>query len=100
LFGVENFVFLLFPPRVSAFNPGDFLSMGRQMLLMFLKFGVFFVAGGFSGLAGVVAYLLMGESWPAALTAAWIVLVCQALLILPGLSWAFNRFDVSADLPA
>jgi hypothetical protein len=100
LFGVENVVFLLFPSRTAAFNPGDFLSMGRQMLLMFLKFGVISVAVVLSGAVGAIAYFASAESWPIALAAAWVVLACQALMMLPGMAWAFNRFDVSADLPA
>jgi len=100
LFGVENVVFLLFPSRVMAFNPGDFMSMGRQMLLMFLKFGVMGVAAMLALATGLFAYFVSGESWALTLTAAWLVLVAQAMLVLPVIAWAFNRFDVSADLPA
>jgi hypothetical protein len=100
LFGVENIVFLLFPSRVMAFNPGDFMSMGRQMLLMFLKFAVIGVAAILAAVSGVVAYVGSGESWMITLVTAWLVLIAQAMLVLPGMAWAFNRFDVSADLPA
>ncbi len=100
LFGVENIVFLLFPSRVMGFNPGDFMSMGRQMLLMFLKFSVIGVAAIIAVIAGSITLFVLKDSTWAALAAAWIVLVAQALLVLPGMAWAFNRFDVSADLPA
>jgi len=100
LFGVENIMFLLFPSRVMAFNPGDFMSMGRQMLLMFLKFAVIGVAVILATVTGAIAYVGSGESWVITLVTAWLVLIAQAMLVLPGMAWAFNRFDVSADLPA
>lgn len=100
LFGVENVVFLLFPSRVMALNPGDFLTMGRQMLLMFLKLAVITVVVFIAVAAGGIALMVFQDSTWLAVSTAWVVLVAQAMLVLPCVAWAFNRFDVSADLPA
>jgi hypothetical protein len=45
--------------------------------------------------AGLTAANAMGWRWPGIVAVAWFVLTLMALMPLPVLSWAFNRFDVS-----
>ena len=98
LFGVENFMFLLFPTRAAA-NPADFQGYGRQILMLFAKGGIVVIAGGLAGGAGLIAHVL-GASLPTAVIVAAIVLTALAAGTVPVVAWAFGRFDVSGDVPA
>jgi hypothetical protein len=53
--------------------------------------GSCFLAAG----AGLAAVNAMGLPWPAFVVVGWFSLTLIALMTLPLLSWAFNRFDVS-----
>jgi len=100
LFAVENLFFLLFPIRMKAATPADLQHVGRTMVEMFVKIIVLGVvcctAGGF----GWAAYWLSGGSQVAAVAAAWPILATAAVVLLPCVSWAYRRFDVSVDTPA
>jgi hypothetical protein len=97
--GIDNLLFLWFPTRQVVVQPGDFQMMGRQMLLMLAKFAALAVAGTTAAVAAVVAGLLAGGSLPAALLAAFVVLLAWAAGLVPLLALAFAQFDVARDTP-
>jgi hypothetical protein len=99
LFELENLLFLLFPSRVLAASPGDVQALGRQVVLWFVKLFALAVVGGLAALAGLLGYFLAGQSWPAALAAAWLVLAAFVAGLVPLLGLAFCRFDVARDTP-
>jgi len=98
LFGVENFIFLLFPTRTVA-SPADFQGYGRQILVFFAKGLLLLLA---AGVAAAVAALLhfAGLSWPIAIAAGGVTLCGTAVGAWAGVAWAFARFDVAGDVPA
>jgi hypothetical protein len=98
LFGIENFIFLLFPTRAAA-TPGDFQGYGRQILVFFAKGALLLVTAGIAAAAGFVTYRL-SHSWPATVGTAGAVLLAAAVGTVPAVAWAFARFDVAGDLPA
>ena len=99
LFAVENLIFLWFPTRMVASNPGDLQVMGRVVLLLMAKlFGVG-LAVGIAALPGLAAYYLAGGSWLAAGAAAWVGVAGLAMSLVPLIAIAFNRFDVARDTP-
>lgn len=100
VFGLDNLLFLWFPSRVVASNPGDFQMMGRNVLFLFTKVLVVGVAGLLAFGVGLGVYLVAGRSLTAALAAAWLVLAACAAALVPLLALAFNAFDVSHDIPA
>ncbi len=100
LLGIENLLFLVFPVRMVSGTAASFQHFGRGIVEMFLKMLLLLVAAAIAGAAGLVAFLLLGESWVAALAAAWLVLAGIATMLVPCVAWAFRRFDVSADTPA
>jgi hypothetical protein len=53
--------------------------------------GSCFLAAG----AGYLAVNAMGLPWHTFVVVAWLSLTLIALMTLPLLSWAYNRFDVS-----
>ncbi len=99
IFGVENFVFLLFPVRMVQTTPGDFQHMGRIMLFFLLKLIVILLALGLAALLGIFFYFLFLKSMLMGIIGAWIMLVLCALAFLPLTAWAYNRFDVSVHTP-
>jgi hypothetical protein len=100
LFALENMLFLFFPVRVMASSPGDFQAMGRNMLMVMAKTFILLVVGGVAGLAGAIVYFITGESWLPAVAVAWMVVVVAGVAMLPVVSFAFQKFDVSRDVPA
>jgi hypothetical protein len=98
MFGVENFMFLLFPTRAAA-NPADFQGWGRQILMIFAKGGIVLVAGALAGIAALIVNTLT-HSRAGALAAAAVVLTGLAIGAVPIVGWAFKRFDVAGDVPA
>jgi hypothetical protein len=99
LFGVENFFFLLFPSRVTPGAAGSFQFFGRMIVESLVRALVLGMLMGIAALFGWVVYLLAGDSWPAALLAAWAWLAMEATLAIPCVAWAFRRFDVSVNTP-
>jgi hypothetical protein len=99
LFAIENLIFLLFPARLTGLGPGDFQSVGRQVVVLFVKVILLLIGGGFAiglGMLGSVA--THGSKLIFALTSATILLIETAAL-LPLLVSAFRRFDPSTDVP-
>jgi hypothetical protein len=73
--------------------------IGRAMVLAFLKaMAKLVVLGVIAGTGGLT--LLVSQSWPVALSAAWMVLLAAALAIVPVVARLFTRFDLSQDTPA
>jgi len=103
-FGLENLMFLWFPARPTPPAPGDFQMMGRQMLMMAVKFaalGAVIVPAALAGLtAGVVAALVFQmDPVPPALVVGWLMLTGLAAGVVPLVAQAFRRFDVARDTP-
>jgi hypothetical protein len=100
LFGLENFLFLLFPMRIMATNPGDFQALGRNVLFMIAKFLGLGIVVAFAGGAALLAYFVTGGSMFFTLFAAWLVLLICAAITVPLVAMAFTMFDVGRDIPA
>jgi hypothetical protein len=96
LIGVENLAFLHFPHRQTL--PTELGGLGRQMVLVFLKLVAVAVASGVAGGAGGLAYFAT-RSPPAAVAAGTAVLAIEALLLVPLVALAYNRFDAGSDVP-
>ena len=97
LFGIENWIFLLFPSRAAA-NPGDVQGYGRQVLILLAKGGLVLVAASIAGGAAGGVYALSGSMLAAGATA--VVLMCAlAAATVPLVALAFRRFDVAAGVP-
>ena len=99
LFGLENVLFLLLPSRLMATTPGDFQTIGRNVLLMLVKMLTFGLVGGLASLVGWVAFMASGQSALLALAAVWIVLADCAAILVPVAGLAFTRIDLSRDKP-
>jgi hypothetical protein len=100
LFGLDNLLFLWFPSRIFATNPGDFQALGRNVLILLVKMVVMVGAGLLGGAAGWLVWYLTGGQLDAALLAGWIILVMFAAILVPLAAIAFRNFDVSRDMPA
>lgn len=100
LFGVDNFLFLLFPVRTVASTPGDLQHVGRMMIETLAKLAIVMLAAGLAAAVGLAGYWMSAQAWPVALGLAWITLAAAAGLTIPCIAWAFDRFDVSIDTPA
>ncbi len=99
LFGLDNVLFLCFPSRVVASNPGDFQAMGRNVLFLLAKVLLIVVALALAWLSGWLAYLA-GGGLGVAFAAAWLAVALLAASLVPLLAFAFDRFDVARDMPA
>ena len=97
--GMQNTVFLLFPVRHIQAGTTDFGAFGKQMMGFLAVFAALLVACGAAAGLGGLAYWLGGDSWGLGLVTAWVTLTVVAAATLPGAVWAFQRFDVSADMP-
>ena len=95
LYGLENLFFLLFPAPLVPVGRADFDFIGRTLVGYALTTALLIVSGFLAAGAGYVAMNATGLPWPAFVVVAWISLTLLALMTLPLLSWAFNRFDVS-----
>lgn len=98
IFALDNLLFLLFPGRLMA-TPGDFQTLGRNVLYLFLKMIVLLLTATVAGVAAWVVYLLSQENWLATLATAWVMILAVAICLFPLLTFAFHRFDVSRDVP-
>jgi hypothetical protein len=98
LFALENLLFLLFPTRLAAATPGDFQTMGRNVLFLLgkvLALGVVLLA---AGVVGGLAWFLTGSPWAGA-AAAWPVVAASGAALVPFIALAFQAFDVGRDTP-
>ncbi len=100
LFGVENILFLMFPTRHAVFNPGDLEMFGRQLLLMIFKTLCVLVCCAIAFGAGAIVYIATGKSVMMSGIVAWCVLAGASATVIPASAWAYERFDVSLDMPA
>ncbi len=98
LFGLENLLFLLFPARILANQPGDFQAVGRNVLYFLAKVVALIVVAAVAGLTAVVVGLVC-RSPLAGMAAAWVILAISAGLTVPLVALAFTRFDVGRDTP-
>jgi hypothetical protein len=100
LFALENLLFLLFPTRqLASPTPGDFQALGRNFLFFFVKMVGLVVTLTPAMVVGVLAWSLT-RSLPAALAAAWPVVVLAGAALVPLVALAFHFFDVGRDTPA
>ncbi|MEW6234802.1 MAG: putative ABC exporter domain-containing protein [Candidatus Omnitrophota bacterium] len=99
IFGVDNFIFLVFPVRMIQTQPGDFQAFGRMMLIFMLKFLLLAATIGATAGLGWLVYWLSGF-WSAFFITAWCLLLPEAILFIPITAWAYERFDLSVDSPA
>ena len=95
LYGLENLLFLLFPTPLVPVGRVDFDFLGRTMVEFMVKTTLLIGACALAAGAGMRVLDLTERSWPAVAGVAWFSLSLIALLMLPLLSWAFNRFDIS-----
>ncbi len=98
LFGIDKFIFYLYPTRMAKGAPGDFQNAGRQMLFMFLKMLLLF--GGLTLVGVAVIPGVMFRSPLLAVIPAVAVLLAECAGLVPLLTYAFHRFDPSIDMPA
>lgn len=94
LFGLENFLFLVYPSRSIAFNPGDLQGIGRQIVLFITKMFLLFVLGLCALMVGVFLFF-QTRSVALAAFSIWLMLGLFAVLTIPLMAWAFARFDPS-----
>jgi hypothetical protein len=99
LVGVENGIFLLFPTRMAPAAPGDFSQAFRQMFTMLAKALALALGLGTAAISGALVYRLTHGSLGLALAAACVPASIVSLAPIPFVAWAFERFDVSRDLP-
>jgi hypothetical protein len=97
IFGVENFLFLLYPSPAIVVGTEGFLKMGRLMLFLLAKFLVLGAAAIVAAIPAAIAYSVT-QSIPVACLVAWLALLFQALGLLLLVTWAFQRYDVSAGV--
>jgi hypothetical protein len=95
---VENAIFLLFPYRTVPEDPGDVGFAGRVLAVMMAKLCVLGLLATMAGGLGWAAFFLT-DSRVAAATVAAGVLAGACALVLWVVAWAFQRFDVAADVP-
>ncbi len=98
LFGLENFLFLMFPSRSMAFNPGDLQGFGRQTVLFLVKMLLMVAAAVSATILGALILTFTG-SLMAAMTAAWLWLAGLAVGTVPLVAWAFQEYDPSTNQP-
>jgi hypothetical protein len=98
LFALENLLFLLFPTRLAAATPGDFQTMGRNVLFLLGKMFVLAVVATAAFAVGAVASLVSRSVW-VGVAAAWPVVAFGGAALVPLIALAFQAFDVGRDTP-
>jgi hypothetical protein len=73
--------------------------IGRSMLLFLGRMLCLGLALGTAVLVGALAYFIAGQSYLAALIAAWLVLAAYAVGMVPLVALAFRQYDVARDTP-
>jgi hypothetical protein len=99
LFGLENLLFLLFPTRLAAATPGDFQTMGRNVLFLLGKMLALAVVATAALIVGGVAAVVSGSVW-VGVAAAWPVVAVSGAALVPLVALAFQAFDVGRDTPS
>lgn len=99
LFGVENLLFLLFPVRLVGANPGDFQTVGKNVLFLLarvMSLGLVCASAGFAAFAT----FWLTHSQILAGGMAWSIVVVADVCLVPLIGIAFTAFDVTRDVPA
>jgi len=97
---IDNAIFLLWPARSVPEDPGDMGFMGRNMVIMAVKIAL---VGLLVALAALAAGFVARQSGGGALVAGAAAAACLGVAYAPltrFVAWAFERFDVSRDVPA
>jgi hypothetical protein len=100
LIGLENVLFLLAPSRQMAGTAGDFQSIGRNVLMMLVKFVALALIGVTAGLAVFMVQVTSGNNLLLMSAAAWVVLTDSAAILVPVAGLLFTWVDVNRDKPA
>jgi hypothetical protein len=95
LYGAENLFFLLFPAPLVPVGRADFDFMGRTLVGYAITAAILIGSCLLATGAGYMAVQVTGLSWPAFVAAVWFSLTLIAVMMLPLLSRAFDRFDIS-----
>jgi hypothetical protein len=95
LYGLENTLFLLFPTPLVPVGRIDFDFLGRTLVDFAVKTTLLVSGCGLAAAAGMLVLNATQRSWLAFAVVAWLALVLIALLMVPALSRAYDRFDVS-----
>jgi hypothetical protein len=93
---IENIAFLLVPNRAEVATPGDVTVIARSSLVFLVKFTVLGTVLGLAVGLGFAVRWVSGWDLLGVLV-AWTVVAAAALAAIPGVAWAFDRLDVSAD---
>lgn len=97
LAGIDNWVFLIWPVR-PVMGVGDFHSMGRQILVLFIKMALMGLGGGVAAGVAFGVFFLTRATLPALFAAAAVLLAFALAMALPT-ARAFTRFDVGQVPP-
>jgi hypothetical protein len=111
MFAIENMVFLLAPVRTGAATPGDIQGMGRNVVIVLIKFGILILTAGVAAILGALTYLLVhgvelamsverGASLVAMSIIVWITLLAAVYILLRISARLFARYDPSIHAPA
>ena len=95
LYGLENTLFLLFPTPLVPVGRVDFDFLGRTLVEFAIKTALLVGGCSLAAATGMLALNATDRSWLAFAVVAWLALVLIALLTVPMLSRAYDRFDVS-----
>ena len=110
IYGLENFVFLLYPYRITEY---DLQASTRRVVMLFAKLLVLFgtllfalatallvvCVGQASQHFGEFGEFVTGHLKALLMVSWWLVTTAAALSLVRLLCWAFRRFDLSADQP-
>lgn len=89
---VDKLIFYIYPTRMNVGTPGDFRSLGKNMISTILKM---LILGGCALLAGLPTLLSVVLFHSPLITVATVAvaLFVQCIAIVPLVSMAFDRFD-------
>lgn len=99
LFAIENIIFLTFPARLTGLGPGDFQSVGRQIVVLFVKLIFLIVGGAVAVGVGAILYAVLDGSKVAFALGGAAVFLIEVMALLPVLVHVYKRFDPSSDTP-
>jgi hypothetical protein len=95
LYSLENLIFLFFPTPLVPVGRVDFDFLGRTIVDFAVKTSLLVACCSLAAGAGMLVLDVTNRSWTAFAIVAWCSLVLIVLALLPVLSWAYDRFDVS-----
>jgi hypothetical protein len=95
LYGLENLLFLLFPTPLVPVGRVDFDFLGRTMVEFAIKTALLLGGCGLAVAAGIQVLNATGRNWLAFAIVTWCVLTLIATVLLPLMSRAYARFDIS-----